>query len=331
MPSNVALSLESSASSLNAISERSSSNTEAVLTAWLQGLAPTSRRAYRSDLAHLARWAGSESDRPELAAVSLLLSVSKGPARVMLERWVSESDGAPRTRLRRLGAVRSFLRFCSESEIGGPGVVPVRHRVHPPPPGKDAPSPLLIARTLRTLDQKSDLLSIRDAAILGVLAATFIRRSELARLQRGDVNLTGRTLEVERKGGHRQRLRLPAIAVRRVERWLADAPWPAAAPGPLWGAMAKHGCSVVRRGISANAPYQICRRYGLPPPHSWRHLGAQWALQDGRGAGVPASVSELQSLLGHRGTTATVHYVQRSTDTAAELRERWSDYLEGLD
>ncbi len=134
-----------------------------------------------------------------------------------------------------------------------------------------------------------------------------------------------------RKGGHRQRLRLPAIAVRRVERWLADAPWPAAAPGPLWGAMAKHGCSVVRRGISANAPYQICRRYGLPPPHSWRHLGAQWALQDGRGAGVPASVSELQSLLGHRGTTATVHYVQRSTDTAAELRERWSDYLDGLD
>lgn len=321
---------QSSMSSSPSISPPSSERAAAAVEAWLGGVAVTSRRAYRSDLRALARFVGIDQDEGEVEAARLLLSSSKGPVRVLLERWVAEGDGSPRYRLRRLGAVRSFLRFCHDTELGGPGVVVVRHSVHAPPPGRDAPSPLLIAETLRKLDRGEDLRSLRNCALLGVLASTFVRRAELAGMLREDFNLSGRTVDVRRKGGAVTRLRLPLLAVQRVERWLRAAPWAPSSPGPIWAALSKNGASVTKRGISGSTVYQTCREYGLPAPHSWRHLGAQWALEQGRGEGKPASVSELQALLGHRGTTATVHYVSRSTDNAAELRERWSRYLDEL-
>jgi integrase/recombinase XerC len=257
---------------------------------------PHTVRAYRSDLAHWARFmAGSGRE-------GALVDATTRDVRA----WLAALHGRgldPVSITRKLAAVRSLYRFLARRGI-------VRRN-----PGREvrAPRP---ARKLVTFLPTQEANAVvdarglggdareRDVAVLEMLYATGLRVSELAGLDLDALDRDARTVRVLGKGSKERIVPYGVPAARALDAYLGRR---ATVRGPVFvnqrgGRLTSRSIhTIVRRAARAAG---VTRRVS---PHTLRHTFATHLLDRG------ADLRVIQELLGHSRLSTTQRYTHVST------------------
>lgn len=157
----------------------------------------------------------------------------------------------------------------------------------------------------------ADALGIRDRAMLELLYATAIRRSELARLESQDLNREAATLRVRLGKGRKDRVvPVGARALHWCERYLEEVrPRLEIGRGVPTLFLTGYG-----EGFHPNAlGYLIAKHLraagvGKGGAHLLRHTCAQHLLEGG------ADIRYIQKLLGHASLETTAIYTEMSVE-----------------
>jgi integrase/recombinase XerC len=181
------------------------------------------------------------------------------------------------------------------------------------PKGLDSRS---LRQLLRTVHKYG---SVRDIAVLELLAGTGLRVSELLRLSIGDIEIGERFGKVTvRKGKHSGYREIPLTRDLRysLNAYLEEHPQKDDRDAPLWLGIRgelKHRSSIFR----------ILNKYtqmaGLPKigPHTLRHTFAYQYLQAN-----PDDIRGLAALLGHSNINTVMIYTQPSLEDLNQRMER---------
>ena len=152
----------------------------------------------------------------------------------------------------------------------------------------------------------------RDAALVAVLYAGGLRRSELAALALDDWDPEERSLTVRGKGNKERRVFVARGAAEALGDWLAvRGSW----PGPLFCPVRKNG-AIQRRGMTAQAAYNaVVKRTGEArvdslSPHDLRRSMVGDLLDAG------ADLPTVQRIAGHASPETTSRYDRRGDRTA---------------
>lgn len=269
--------------------------------AWLSGRAPATRKAYTSDLAAFAEWMGrSGVDGPA------------GVERLHLRRYLASLGTrklARATVARKAAALRCYFSWVLRQ--GRIGADPARS-LRAPSGGGRLPRVLSNGEVATLLDAPAESpLERRDHAVLELLYAAGLRVSELCGLDRGDVDLRGRTVTVLGKGSKQRRLPIHEEAVDALRGWLDHGR--AAMAGPPEAVFvnqrgARLGPRDVRRILD--------RRAASPThPHALRHTYATHLLDGG------ADLRVVQELLGHSSLATTQIYTHVSKERLRSVYE----------
>lgn len=281
-----------------------------------RGLSDHTVAAYRRDLAGYVAW---------LAAEGVTDSDDVTPA--VIARFVAERAGAdPRpaaTSLARLqSSVRGLHRFLVRE---GRADEDPTAALRPPALPQRLPKALTIDQVERLLDAAgpapgadvpSDLVPVRDRALVELLYATGARVSEIVQLDVDDL-AHGDVLRVRGKGA-KERI----VPVGSYARAATDAYLTRARPE-----LARRGGSTPRLFLGARgAPLSrqsawavlqsAAERAGLDAhvsPHTLRHSFATHLLQGG------ADVRVVQELLGHSSVATTQIYTHLTVDTLRDV------------
>ena len=199
----------------------------------------------------------------------------------------------------------------------------------------DGSTPALSVSELRGLLDAIDQTTLpgaRDYALILVLAGTGIRREEVARLQVLDLaqHLGHWTLQVTRKGGKLQLVKVRADVYRALEAWRTAA---ALSDGPLWRSIKQQGRKETMRYVlggplTSNGIFKILEQRaklaGLTThltPHVMRATFITLALD----AGAP--LHKVQYAAGHADPRTTERYHRSKLN----LDDNAVDYLRIID
>ncbi len=268
-------------------------------------LSPATVRAYRSDLADLAR---SSAD-PEVTEVDL----------EVLRDWLwraTQRGDARSTLARRTAAVRSFFAWATETALvpSDPSlrlIAPKRGRTLPAVASADAMRVLLDEARDAALD--GDPVRLRDSAVLELLYGSGMRVSELCGLAVDDVDLERGTARVLGKGGKERVVPFGAPARDAIAAYLRRA-------RPVLVARAERPGPALFRGsrggqLGTRAVYELVARVLAPVigaetvgPHALRHSAATHLLDGG------ADLRAVQEILGHASLGTTQIYTHVSAE-----------------
>ncbi|HEX4434664.1 MAG TPA: tyrosine recombinase XerC [Acidimicrobiales bacterium] len=263
-------------------------------SAWLGGRAAATRRAYLSDVTAFATFmARSDIDNPE--AVD----------RMHLRRYLASLGTrklARATIARKAAALRCYFSWLDRQ--GRLGADPARS-LRAPSGGGRLPRVLSSGEVTSLLDVPVGTpVDRRDLAVLELLYAAGLRVSELCGLDRGDIDLRGRTVTVLGKGSKQRRVPIHDAAVDALRDWFADGR--DAMEGPAEAAF------VNRRGarLGPRDVRRILDRRSASPthPHALRHTYATHLLDGG------ADLRVVQELLGHASLATTQVYTHVSKE-----------------
>lgn len=216
-----------------------------------------------------------------------------------VERWIQGGDLSAHYRRRRWSVVRGFLKWAGvdiEAEA-------------PPVPGA-------VPRPLRDVDVRAllDACDVRDRVIVSLGICEGLRRGEMCRVELADIDLDGRVMFVQGKGGRQRWVPITDATARRVVRYIQEERgW---AAGPLLQSRRLGGG--LRPATIGERVRKIMRDAGIYGPgvtlHALRHTAAT-ALWMSSGS----DLFMVQQLLGHASVRTTAMYVKsRPTD---EMRE----------
>jgi site-specific recombinase XerD len=243
-------------------------------------LAEATRRSYRVDLTHFARWLETrrlEVDDlgvRELAAYAA--DLSRGRSRL-----------APASIARRLAAVRSFLRTAlGPDRVPDATLGPRRPRRLPDPPRMPE-----IEQTLQRLEGDGPL-ELRNRALVELVYSAGLRSAEAVGLDLGDVDFEQEIVHVRGKGGKERVVPLGEEAGWWLARYLEHAR-PQLAAGPESALF----LSIRGRRLDTSTLRRIS-----PHPHRLRHAFATHLLEGG------ADLRTIQELLGHSSLSTTQIY-----------------------
>ncbi len=262
--------------------------------AWLGGRAASTRRAYVSDLRAFAGWAARGGvDGPERVD------------RMLLRRYLASLSTrrlARATVARRAAALRCYFSWLLRQ--GRLGSDPARS-LRAPSGGGRLPRVLSGAEVADLLDVgATTAVDRRDVAVLELLYAAGLRVSELCGLDRGDVDLRGRTVTVLGKGAKQRRVPVHDTAVAALRTWLEGGREEMAGP--------PEAVFVNRRGsrLGPRDVRRILDRRAAAPthPHALRHTYATHLLDGG------ADLRVVQELLGHASLATTQVYTHVSKE-----------------
>jgi integrase/recombinase XerD len=293
---------------MKAMSENDTALIERFLDAlWLEhGLSENTLTAYRSDLqglAHyLARQQGGllDADRAELLGYL---------------QWRVEQGAKPRSSARLLSSIRRFYRYLVRERLlaEDPSA-----RIDAPKLGRALPKSLTETEVeaLLTAPDSSELLGMRDRAMLEVLYASGLRVSELISLTLSQVNLQQGLVKVIGKGNKERLVPLGEEALGWLERYLRES------RGLLLGASQSDVLFPSRRGsaMTRQAFWQLIKRYAVQAgiskslsPHTLRHAFATHLLNHG------ADLRVVQLLLGHSSLSTTQIYTHVARERLKSL------------
>ena len=278
---------------------------------------PHTRRAYGRVVSRFFTWC--ELEHLELSRVS------PGQA----GRFIDELPGDSATKNQALAALRHFFdTLVTRHAAPLNPFQSVRGRKHDTSDGKTPGLSIEQARDLLSSIDTSNVVGLRDRALLGTLAYTGARIGAIARLRRGDLEDQGtqRVLRFREKGGKQRE-----IPVRHdLDRWLGD--YLAAAEievdpkeTPLFRAALGTRKVLSDAPLSANDMRRLLKRRlkdaGLPPifsPHSFRVL----VVTDLLSQDVP--LEDVQYLAGHANPKTTQIYDRRRRRVTRNIVERIS-------
>lgn len=264
---------------------------------WLGGVSPHTRRTYRNDLRHFARWYAEahEGAPPRAERLTPLLAVLYKAAlsgRLRLK---------PATVKRRLSTLRRFSQWALAHDLITD--LPTDNVTIPTVPASPPPalSTAAVTRLLAAARQDTHKLAPRNYAMLRLLLETGLRVSELVNLRLADVaglDEAEALLAVEERI-----IELPPAAQGALAAYLAARP--DAATDQVF--LATHG-----EGLTPEAVRQMINKYarraGLDPravsPLLLRHTYARRQLASG------APLPEVQATLGHARRSSTAIYLQ---------------------
>jgi integrase/recombinase XerC len=289
-----------------------------VLDHWLDGLAPTTRRSYESDIGRFARAIVAASAQ---AAVEELLSLTGGQANELvlgyLHRMKSEGLSSA-TIARRLAAIRSVVKLARmlgrvdwSIEVQAPRAE-ARRDVRGPTPEERK-------QVWRVLKGKDSVRDRRDRALVALLFDLALRNSEARTIDLADVDVDGSppSIMVLGKGRtEKERITLSPAAARDLRAWIhvrGDE------PGPLLHRMDRgakgqglpltvEGVESIIRSLGARA--KLTRRLR---PHGFRHAAITAALDSGR------DIRAVRKFSRHQKLETVLRYDDAREDTAGEI------------
>ncbi len=214
---------------------------------------------------------------------------------------------------RKLSAVRSFLTFLERRALrrDNPGAY-----VSSPKQGKPVPVYLPVDDMFRMLDlpDREGVLGLRNLAIMELLYSCGLRVSELAGLDREDVDADRRLVRVIGKGDKERVVPVGRTALRAVARYLE-------AVRPLRKKVSKdadrEAVFLNNRGgrLTTRSMARIIKNYAAAcglgsdvSPHALRHTFATHMLEGG------ADLRSVQEILGHASLSTTQKYTHVTLD-----------------
>ena len=274
-----------------------------------RGLSRNTLSAYRSDLSKYLLFL-QKIGTDALGVTSNQLSEYS----VELADQTSKASSNART----LAAVRGFHRFLVLENLrtDDPTI-----KLRPPKLAKRLPKSLTqdqVLSLLRTAgpdpdDESTDLVRLRDRAILELMYSTGTRVSEVVQLDLDEVNDSG-SLRVRGKGAKERIVPVGTFAARSLDAYLVRS------RPSLVGAKAERALFLNRRGgrLSRQSIWEIIQRSGEScgvdvSPHSLRHSFATHLIEGG------ADVRVVQELLGHASVATTQIYTLVTIDTLREV------------
>jgi integrase/recombinase XerC len=289
--------------------------------AFFAGRSPHTLRAYQRDLEDFARFAGGATAED---AGRLLLAGGQGPANERALRYRAALLGrglAPATVNRRLAALRSMVKLARTL-----GLVPwaldvdgVRSEGYRDTrgPGRDG-----FRQLLAQLQGRADAKGARDRAVLRLLYDLGLRRAEVCRLDRQDLDLGQGSLAVLGKGRREKvRLALPGPTREALAAWLA---FRGDGPGPLFVRLDRGGTGRLTGGSVYALVRQLGDRAGLTArPHGLRHAAITRVLELTGG-----NVREAQQFSRHQNVATVLKYDDARRDRAGDLARRLADDAE---
>lgn len=288
------------------------------LAVYLARLAPRSRRTQGQALERISGFLSGG----RLLAPDLDWTRVGYPHAAAVRSWLAEAF-APATANRMLCALRGVL---GEAWRLGYLTAEAYQRARDVPPVRGNTLPrgrALSAGELRALfeacrdDPRAN--GARDAALLGVLYGTGLRRSELVTLDLADYTPDTWDLRVHRGKGRKARLcHAPTGCARALDRWIARR---GSEPGPLFLPITRGG-RIQKRRLTDQAVLDILvRRAHLAcVPHFSPHDMRRTFISDLLEAG--ADISTVGQMAGHASVSTTARYDRRGEQTrrkAAEL------------
>jgi site-specific recombinase XerD len=269
--------------------------------AWLGGRSAATRRAYVSDVGAFATWMA----RSEVAGPA-------GVDRLHLRRYLASLGTrqlARATVARKAAALRCYFGWLARA--GRVSDDPAKS-LRAPSGGGRLPRVLSGGEVGALLDTPvTSVIDQRDHAVLELLYAAGLRVSELCGIDRGGVDLVGRTVTVLGKGNKERRVPIHDEAVAALSAWLGEGR--EAMSGP------QEAVFVNRRG-SRMGPRDVRRildRRAASPthPHALRHTYATHLLDGG------ADLRVVQELLGHASLATTQIYTHVSKERLRSVYE----------
>ena len=299
-------------------------NLSASRDAWLADLAslnyrPSTIEGRRADLRHFLEWAHQRSlERPEDVTRSILESYRRHISRLR------KANGKPlgaTTQRHRLGAVKSLFAWLCKQDL-----LPANpaSEVELPRPEKALPEEALSERQIAAVlaqPDATDPLGVRDRALLELLYASGIRRSEAARLEVADLNCERRTLRLRHTKSRRERVvPIGGRALRWLLRYLDQV-------RPRLEIDARHQALFLTGYGEAFNPDVLGRKVaayvkradtGRPGGgcHLLRHSCANHLLEGG------ADIRFIQQLLGHAKLETTAIYTEVNIRQLREVHRR---------
>jgi integrase/recombinase XerC len=270
--------------------------------AWLAGRSPATRTAYRADVAAFADWMSRAG-----------VTAPAGVDRLHLRRYLA-SLGTRRlaraTVARKAAALRAYFSWLLRQ--GRIGSDPARS-LRAPSGGGRLPRVLSGGEVATLLDAPAaSALDRRDLAVLELLYAAGLRVSELCGLDRGDLDLRGRTVTVLGKGGKQRRVPVHDTAVAALRAWLEGGRDELGGP-PEAVFVNQRGARLGPRDVRRI----LDRRAAAPThPHALRHTYATHLLDGG------ADLRVVQELLGHASLATTQVYTHVSKERLRAVYEK---------
>jgi integrase/recombinase XerD len=265
--------------------------------------------AYRRDVEQFLLFLQAENVAPEAAGRNDLIRYRTA---------LSRTGGAASSLARRLSAVRALYSFL---QLDGSATSNPAQAIDLPQLPRRLPHALAREDVERLLEsvQGSDLLAVRDRAMLETLYSTGLRVSELVALRVSDIDLEEGFVRCRGKGSKDRIVPLGSLARAYLLRYLNEA-------RSRFTTHADDGCLFLTargRGMTRVAFWQLLRRRSIEAsiavplsPHTLRHSFATHLLDGG------ADLRSIQEMLGHSQIGTTQIYTHVADARLAEEYDR---------
>lgn len=224
------------------------------------------------------------------------------------------------TMARKIATLRSFYKWADRRGLATTNPMVM---IRTPRQGKRLPKAITVEQVEQLLSapSDSDVLGVRDRAMLETLYSTGIRVSELVGFDIEDLDIPGEALRVRGKGKKERLVPLGSHAMASIARYIAmvkadprfSSNWSDARPThPFF--MNKHGKRLSSRSVRRKLDKYLIH-VGLDPsisPHTLRHSFATHLLDNG------ADLRSVQELLGHQSLSTTQIYTHLTSQRARD-------------
>jgi integrase/recombinase XerC len=272
-----------------------------------RNVSPHTLKAYRTDLEMFREFIGKEQG----GAVSV-----DGVTHLLIRRYLASlaRDSRKSTMGRKLAAIRSFFKYLVRE---GKARKNPAELVNTPKKEKRVPFHLNIdeVTTLVTAPGGSELLVLRDRAILETLYSSGIRVGELTGLDVDGVDLEEGLVRVLGKGGKERIVPLGSHARAALADYLSARNGPRH-DAPLF--LNARGGRLTSRSVARTVDRYMLKIAAMKKvsPHTLRHTFATHLLEGG------ADLRAIQELLGHASLSTTQKYTHVSIDRLMEVYDK---------
>jgi len=288
-------------------------------------LSENSIAAYRRDMNHFFEWLGNRM--PERLQIEDLAEYVA---------WLGKLQLAPSSRSRHIASLRTFYRYLQNEEV----ILDNPAKLLDTPTQWERPIPFLtkgqIAELLRTPEEGTDKLWLRDRAILEFFYSTGCRCSELVNLKLQDIDEAGGYFHFTGKGDKARQALLNSDAIAAFRLWMAEeretvlsrridknlSYFPTQGKKGQetqvpWAFLSFKGYRMRREAVW-NLVKKYAARIGIPDisPHTLRHSFATHMLMGG------ADMREVQEFLGHESIMTTQLYTHHNMEHLKKLHAK---------
>ena len=238
--------------------------------------------------------------------------------------WLQENENlAPSTKISYRRSLKIFLKWCVQEHDD----VQFRYdRIKLlKMPKKDTPiySADEIEKIFSACESDPAWLTSRNRLIIALLLDSGIRREEICRLKKADIDFEKHIMVVTGKGNKQRKAHYGDEVAAMIEEYLAECPYEA---NTLL-------CSRYNVPLTGDAVshilYKIQKKTGIRiSPHRCRHNFATNYCLDIRASGKEVDPNKLQALMGHEDMVTTKRYMHDALEmTAAETCPSHLDIL----